>query len=72
MLGILLRVLQLGNDLAGMATGVEVVGVFAGFLLSTSLSRMAGVHQLLLVEVVVLIFVEVSLGHLGLFFRKHR
>lgn len=65
LLGVGLGVLQLGQDLARVAAGVEVVGVLARLLLGTSLAGVARVDQLVLVEVVVLVLVEVGLGHVG-------
>lgn len=63
MLVVLLGVLQLGGDLTGVAAGVEVVRVLAGLFLASPLSGVPCVHQLVLLEVVVLILVEVGLGH---------
>lgn len=60
-----LGVLQLGHDLARVAAGVEVVRVVARLLLGPSLAGVARVDQLVLVEVVVLVLVEVGLGHGG-------
>lgn len=72
LLRVRLGVLQLGDDLAGVSTRVKVVGVLTCLLLGSPLSRMPGVHVLVLVEVVVLILVEVSLGHGGCFALRTR
>ena len=64
-LGLLLAVLELGQDLPLVAAGVVVVGVELGLLLAALLARVTGEHGLLLVKVVVLVLVEVGLGHDG-------
>lgn len=46
-----------------MSAGVEMVGVLAGFLLGPLLAAVSRVHMLVDVEIVMLVFVEVSLGH---------
>lgn len=47
-----------------MTAGVEMVGMGAGFLLGPLLSRVARVQMLVVLEVVVFVLVEVTLGHL--------
>lgn len=58
---------QLGNDLSGMAGRVEVVGVLAYLLLSALFAAVAGENVLVVIEVVVVVFVEESLGHIYCF-----
>jgi len=57
---------QLGENLAGMARGVEVVGVLGGLLLGALFAAVAGENVLVMVEVVVLVLIiKVRLGHSG-------
>jgi uncharacterized membrane protein YccC len=63
--GLLLGILELLQNLSLVTSGVVVVCVLFSLLLGALFSRVAGVHGLLLVEVVVLILVEVGLGHDG-------
>ena len=61
---VVLHVDELGEDLPLVTAGVVVVRVPRGLLLRPLLAGVAAAHVLLLVEVVVLVLVEVGLGHL--------
>lgn len=61
---VVLRVLQLRDDLSGMSGRVEVVGVHAGLLLAALLAAVPGEDVLVVVEVVVVVLVKESLGHI--------
>ncbi len=56
---------QLGQNLAGMTGGIEVVGVLIGLPLVALLAAVSREDVLVMVEVVVLVLIEVGLGHNG-------
>lgn len=56
-------ILMLRDYLPGVAARVESVCVFAGFFFATLLSAVTGIEVLVLIEVVVLVLVEMALGH---------
>lgn len=61
---VILCVDKFGDDLSGVAGGVEMVGVLVHFLLGALLSTVSGKNVLVVIEVVIIVFVKESLGHI--------
>lgn len=61
---VVLCVHELGDDLSGMAGRVEVVGVLVDLLLGALLAAVSGEDVLVVVEVVVVVLVKESFGHI--------
>ena len=66
--GILLGVHELGDDLPFVTSRVVMIGVFGGLLLGPLLARVATVHGLVLVEVVVFVLIKVGFRHFSVFY----
>ncbi len=62
-LSLLLRVLEFGEDLPLVSSGIVVIGVLLRFFLGALLAGAAAEHGLVLVKVVMFVLVEVRLGH---------
>lgn len=63
---IVLCVDEFRDDLSGMAGRVKMVGVLVHFLLGALLSSVSSENVLVVIEVVVIVFVKESFGHIGL------
>lgn len=61
---VVLCVHQLGDDLPGVARGVEVVGVLVDLLLGALLAAVSREDVLVVVEVVVVVLVKEGFGHI--------
>ena len=68
--GILFGVHEFVDDLTFVASGVVMIGVFGGLLLGPLLARVATVHGLVLVEVVVFVLIKVGFRHFFRFLRR--
>lgn len=62
---VILRVDEFGDDLSGVAGGVEMVGVLIHFLLGALFSSVPGENVLVVIEVVIVVFVKETFGHIG-------
>lgn len=69
---VIFRIDKFGDDLPGVAGGVKMVGVFVYFLLGALFSSVAGENVLVVIEVVVIVFVKESFGHIGCVEKKTR
>lgn len=62
---VIFRIDEFGNDLSGVAGGVEMVGVLVHFLLGALFPSVPGENVLVVIEVIVIVFVKESFGHIG-------
>lgn len=60
---ILLSIMQLGHYFPGMATRIEMIGVFTSFFLAPLFSAVSRIKMLVLVKVEVLVLVQMTLRH---------
>jgi len=60
---VMLHILQLSENLSGLAACIRVIGMELGLFLAALLSAVAGQNVLILIEVVMLELVEVGFRH---------